>query len=311
MNFYIGNTDQRWFRFLQERQPEDVNFWKPGGGSGFKAIRPGEPFLLRLKAPINAIAGVGFFVKQTFLPLSFAWEAFEERNGAASPEELRTLINNYRKERSPDPRIGCIILTSPVFFEEADWIPDPPDWKKNIVQGKTYDSSEEIGKRIWSDVQTRLERYQQGGELKESDRFAIDEPIPEGYSQSLQKVRLGQGSFRVMVTDAYDRRCSITGEKTLPTLEASHIKPYSRSGPHQVQNGILLRSDIHRLFDLGYLTITPDHHVEVSKRIKEEYNNGKEYYRFHGQPLNTLPEHRKEQPDPGYIAYHNERIFQR
>jgi hypothetical protein len=42
--------------------------------------------------------------------------------------------------------------------------------------------------------------------------------------------RLGQGSFRVLVTETYQRRCALTGEKTLPVLEAAHIKPYAELG---------------------------------------------------------------------------------
>jgi hypothetical protein len=52
---------------------------------------------------------------------------------------------------------------------------------------------------------------------------------------------------------------------------ASHIKPYAQQGPHEVKNGLLLRQDIHTLFDRGYLTITNDYHIEVSRRIKEDY----------------------------------------
>ena len=100
--------------------------------------------------------------------------------------------------------------------------------------------------------------------------------------------RLGQGAFRVEVTDAYSRRCAITGEKTLPALEAGHIRPYAKSGPHEIRNGLLLRSDIHNLFDLGYLTVTTDYKVEVSRRIKEEYDNGRHYYALHGQTLSII-----------------------
>ena len=70
--------------------------------------------------------------------------------------------------------------------------------------------------------------------------------------------RLGQGAFRVLVTDAYRRRCTISNERTLPVLEAAHIRPYADNGPHQLSNGLLLRSDLHRLFDLGYFTVDPD-----------------------------------------------------
>lgn len=63
------------------------------------------------------------------------------------------------------------------------------------------------------------------------------------------KPRIGQGAFKVLITDAYQRRCAITGEKTLPVLEAAHIKPYSLDGPHEINNGLLLRRDFHTLFD--------------------------------------------------------------
>ena len=65
------------------------------------------------------------------------------------------------------------------------------------------------------------------------------------------QARLRQGAFRVLVTDSYDRRCALSGERTLPVLQAAHIKPYAEGGLHQVPNGILLRSDIHVLFDAG------------------------------------------------------------
>jgi len=69
-------------------------------------------------------------------------------------------------------------------------------------------------------------------------------------------------------------------------LEAAHIKPYEKSGPHLVSNGLLLRSDIHKLFDMGYLTVTSDYHIEVSPRIKEQFENGRDYYKFHGNKRN-------------------------
>lgn len=60
--------------------------------------------------------------------------------------------------------------------------------------------------------------------------------------------RLGQGAFRIVVTDTYERRCAVTGERTLPVLEAAHIKSYADGGAHDITNGLLLRSDLHTLF---------------------------------------------------------------
>ena len=123
------------------------------------------------------------------------------------------------------------------------------------------------------------------------------------------KVRLGQSAFRVLVTDAYQRKCAISGERTLPVLEAAHIKPYSNSGVHRISNALLLRSDLHKLFDTGYLTITADHKVEVSKRIKEEFENGKEYYRFHGKGLYVLPSKVIDCPEKRFVEWHNENVY--
>ncbi len=120
--------------------------------------------------------------------------------------------------------------------------------------------------------------------------------------------RLGQGSFRVLVTDVYERRCAVTSERTLPALEAAHIKPYAESGLHRVNNGILFRRDLHALFDKGYITITPTMHVEVSSRIKTEFENGKDYYRHHGNPI-RLPAKPADRPSPEFLEWHNNNVY--
>ena len=57
----------------------------------------------------------------------------------------------------------------------------------------------------------------------------------------------------------------MTREKALPALDAAHIRPFSEAPENYVQNGMLLRSDVHRLFDAGYVTVTPDYRFEVSQ----------------------------------------------
>ena len=90
--------------------------------------------------------------------------------------------------------------------------------------------------------------------------------------------RLGQGAFRLFVTDSYERRCAVTGERTLPILDAAHIQSYDAGGEHVPSNGIVLRTDIHRLFDLGYVTVGTKGHFEVSSRLKADFDNGRHYY---------------------------------
>ena len=101
--------------------------------------------------------------------------------------------------------------------------------------------------------------------------------------------RLGQGSFRVLVTDVYQRRCAVTGEKALPVLEAAHIKPVSSQGEHSIQNGLLLRSDVHTLFDRGYVTVTPDFQFRVSRRLKQDFDNGEHYFKLNGHQIWVPP----------------------
>lgn len=128
-------------------------------------------------------------------------------------------------------------------------------------------------------------------------------------AEFLTRARLGQGAFRILVTDAYARRCAITGERTLPVLDAAHIKPFVNAGPNQIANGLLLRSDLHRLFDLGFMTITPDLSVKVSGKIKEKYENGREYYALDGRELVVIPTPARDRPSSQYLEWHNSNIF--
>jgi putative restriction endonuclease len=300
---FVGVTDYDWYRLLSnEPGIDEVNFWKPGGQQGFSALQPGDLFLFKLHAPRNAIVGGGFFAHFTRLPISLAWEAFGIKNGARSLVELRARVERFRKigASAEDYSIGCILLEQPFFFDEFSWIAAPSDWHPNIVQGKGYDLSVGEGRRVWLEVQARL------GAVEVQQ---VTEPPTPRYGEPIQVFpRLGQGSFRVVVTDAYDRRCAITGERTLPALDAAHIKPYSADGENRVSNGLLLRSDLHRLFDRGYLTVSPDLKVRVSGRIRREFENGRHYYALDGETLRP-PSRSEFAPDRTALEWHSDVLF--
>jgi putative restriction endonuclease len=111
-----------------------------------------------------------------------------------------------------------------------------------------------------------------------------------------------------MVTDIYERHCAVTGEKTLPVLQAAHIRPIACGGRHRVNNGLLLRSDIHTLFDRGYVTVTPDHTFRVSGCLRERWNNGKVYYDLEGRTV-TVPIDPSCQPSRTELEWHSDTVF--
>ncbi len=259
-----------------------------------------------MHSPYNFIVGGGFFVRSTELPLSLAWDVFLENNGAETQEDFYQKIKHYRDQSgsmTPNPIIGCIVLTQPFFFPEKDWIPIPEDWATNIVRGRIYDTEDVIGNRLWDQIQIRLKDIP-----IESGKTAVADK-PRFGEEYLVRPRLGQGGFRVVVTDAYNRKCAMTGEKALPVLQASHIKPYAKSGPHDIQNGLLLRADLHILFDQGYLTVTKDHNIEASNQMKDDFGNGKDYLKLHGLQLNTLPSNFEELPSPEYLTWHQDNVY--
>lgn len=311
MNYWAGVTDNGWFDYLSRADVDEVNFWQPRGKVAFAGLQPGSPFLFKLKRPFNHIAGGGYFVKSTSLPLSIAWEAFGQKNGAQSRPIFEGMIRRLISDPSVrDPEIGCTVLSEPFFWPRELWISEPSGFAGSIVRGRYYDTNEPEEANLWNQVQKRLDSREVWRQRHlAAEPSPIAEPLERYGTPALVKPRLGQGAFRVVVTDAYRRRCALTGESTLPVLEAAHILPFAEGGPHDVSNGLFLRSDFHKLFDLGMVTVTPDFRVEVSPRIREDWFNGKAYYRLHGLPLTNLPASIAERPSPDFLRWHNDNRF--
>lgn len=305
---YIGLTDPAWYAFLRaQSRVDEVNFWQPHGTREFRAIAPGAPFFFKLRAPLRGIAGFGFFERYESLPAWLAWDCFREMNGAPDFTSMLDRITRLRGNGSTengDFKIGCIMLTAPVFFAESEWVDPPSDWAKSgIQQGKTYPLDAGEGNRVYRDC---LERALHGARYWNVDRVAEDAPR---YGAPIEvRPRLGQGLFSLAVRDAYNRACAVTGEHSGPVLEAAHIKPYARGGEHLVRNGLLLRSDLHKLYDRGYVTITPEYRFMVGQRLRDEFNNGRSYYSMSGSKI-LLPVDPTKYPDRDRLDWHYREIF--
>jgi hypothetical protein len=114
--------------------------------------------------------------------------------------------------------------------------------------------------------------------------------------------RRGQPAFRDGLLAAYGRRCAVTGETAEAVLEAAHIDPYGESGCNDLSNGLLLRADVHTLFDLHLLAVDPAGRLEVSTSLRKT-----SYAELAGKSL-AMPPDPSARPDPRRLADHRRRF---
>jgi putative restriction endonuclease len=297
MRGFVAVTDPHWLEVLAAGGAREVNFWQPRPTPVRNPLW--TPWLFKVRGS-DRIAGFGFFSYWTVMPLAVAWETFGTSNGVRSYGEMVRTVERLRRGVVDDDRVGCVVLSDVTLLAPDDVVAAPSDWHKNIVRGASYDLETGEGFRMWSQLQVlSAEREDAAGLV--SARGGRAQP-------SLIRARRGQGAFRLMVMDAYEKRCAVTGERTLPVLEAAHIRPFAEHETHEVRNGILMRSDVHRLFDRGLVTVLPDLTFKVSRAIERDYSNGKIYYALDGKPI-ALPSSEAARPDREALAWHASEVF--
>lgn len=105
------------------------------------------------------------------------------------------------------------------------------------------------------------------------------------------KTRRGQARFREALMQAYKRRCVISRCGVEDLLEAAHIRPHAERTDYRVSNGLLLRSDLHTLFDLHLLAIDDRYRVRLSEKLRAS-----EYWKYQGQDI-AAPDRLADSPD--------------
>jgi putative restriction endonuclease len=271
MKGFVAVTDADWIAHLRSTKATEANFWQPRPTR--IAMPEWTPWIFKVRRT-NLVAGCAFFSYWTIMPLSIAWETFGEANGVVSYGDMLRRVGGLRREMPTDDNVGCVVLSNVVILDRPDWIPAPADWHPNIVRGASYDLAVGEGARVWDQLRSALLAQTQPG---------LQLSVPGASALQVVSARRGQGAFRLMVMDAYARRCAISGERTLPVLEAAHIRPFAVQQLHEVRNGILMRSDIHRLYDRGLVTVAADLTFRVSRSIERDYSNGRIYYELDGK----------------------------
>lgn len=306
MRGFVAPTDHGWYQFLRARpELDEVNFWRPGATS-FAALTPGEIFFFKLKAPHNAIGGFGLFARFARLPVWQAWDVFGTANGTPDQHNLLDRLSGLAASPAVggvNRVIGCIAVTQPVFFPPDEWVSVPENWSRNIVSGRTYDLTSGEGLLLWQSCLESAARTQLAAEWTTE---AIE--LRRHGKPQLIRPRLGQASFRLAVLDAYGGACAVTTEHSLPAVEAAHIRPWNQGGRHEITNGLPLRRDIHRLFDLGFVTVQPDLRFAVSPALRDDYANGRTYYELAGTRIRT-PSDASTGPSRELLEWHGDVVF--
>lgn len=205
---------------------------------------------------------------------------------------------NWRSDTG-HPRDRLFKVDVPGSSNRVRYVPFNPAVHGHVDLRKNDDGKWEVFP-LEVDEQARLEAQGQ------SEALAHAPPIDSDHDARVWAMRAvaqrrGQPLFRAQLLDAYGGGCAITGCTALEVLEAAHIVPYRGEHTHRVDNGLLLRADLHTLFDCQLLWITSEHTVELAPSLMAT-----DYAVFAGQPIN-LPDDRRSHPNPAHLAEHAQR----
>lgn len=193
--------------------------------------------------------------------------------------------------------------------QKVSWGQVRSDLKANINPGWVYPFSpaqeEVLASYFTSSVAEKvLERLVQDSESTSADIDRLDLHVltddQRELVEKLVRVREGQGAFRRTLLAVYDG-CAVTGTRLDAALDAAHITSYKGLASHDVRNGLILRKDIHRLFDLNLLTMEDDGTVRVAPEVTEPV-----YRELDGLSA-RLPDDAASSPDPAVLEAHRGR----
>ncbi len=286
----------------------------------------------------NFYAFIFFFVSTFFLKLclivifSNLYTIIMNQSKNWTREQTIVAFNLYckipfQKASSNNPdivRIAKIIGRSPnsVKMKIGNFGSFDPELKKKGIVGLANTSK--LDEQVWNEFNNNWDRLVFESEklinkflYKSIKEIGVDEPLklPEGRTKErLVKTRVNQSFFRQSVLSAYNITCCITGIRIPQLLIASHIIPWSKSderfertNPH---NGLCLNSLHDSAFDKGYLTITPDFNVKISKKLYNIQDDDiiKKWFKSFEENKIFLPD--RFLPKREFLEYHNKNIFE-
>jgi putative restriction endonuclease len=211
-----------------------------------------------------------------------------------SPSALNMKIGNFGRLDPELKKQGITGLVNGSRLEEDVWNEFNDNWDKLAFESE------------------KLIAQFQNKTIEQIETINIDD-LPKGEErETVIQSRVNQNFFRSIILASYNLRCCITGLSIPDFLVASHIKPWSkdienRTNPH---NGLCLNSIHDKAFDKGFITVTPDYKILVSKYF-DDYSDDLAVYdffkRYQNQPI-ILPD--RFLPSKEFLDFHFHEIFQ-
>ena len=210
---------------------------------------------------------------------------------------------------------------SAVAFKLGNFGSFDEELKKRGISG--LPNTSRLDKEIWEEFNSDWEELSFQSELliAELEHKPVEETaeidltnLPIGIERErIVKTRVNQNFFRSAILSSYNSKCCITGLNIPELLVASHIKPWkddeqNRTNP---QNGLCLNALHDKAFDRGFITVTSDYKVEISRyfeNFKSEESVKGLFLPYENKEI-ALPE--KFAPDKRFLSYHNEFVFKR
>ena len=266
--------------------------WKQASEQIFGQVRPVfEPYADKLRCSPDIKAKAAWLKFENPHPEVHLLAVCFSRNSTNSVLDIRILFRQeQRRLAQAEPFIfnETPLIKSVAINPRASWAAQLLDKDLDVVgiqygyrQGRFVDETsiaDGIGTLLQDFalylLRVLADRCGQGA-VENSTGAGAETPIAvdaDANTKRLQWIadRQGQPAFRQMLLEAYDGRCCLSGTAVAQVLEAAHIIPFSESRGNDISNGLLLRADLHTLFDLGLINISPDTRtVEVAEMLRE------------------------------------------
>lgn len=212
-----------------------------------------------------------------------------------SPSALNMKVGNFGRLDPELKKQGIIGLGNGSKLDEVVWNEFNGNWEKLAYESEIL---------IANFQNKKIEEIMDDGVFE----------FPIGTErETIVKQRVNQIFFRSTILSSYNQKCCITGLSVSDFLVASHIKPWkddeiNRLNPH---NGLCLNSIHDKAFDRGFLTITPDYKIKVSKYFddfKKDEAVPDFFLKYENQSI-LLPD--RFLPSKEFLDWHNTYLFKK